>query len=357
MVLAYEDVVEQDSHGLVHEPMDQLKSAAEAVYRSWMSERAIVYRKLQHLEDLAGTAVTVQAMVYGNCDFTSGAGVAFSRDPSTGATEPVIDVLFASQGEDVVSGSHTPDTEAAIERSLPGVAAQLRDALRRLEDEFVDVQDVEFTIEKGKLWLLQTRAAKRTPLAALRFAIDFVKERRISPAQALQRLEGIDLAALTTKHLLATGTPAARGIGASTGIAVGRAAFDPASAIQLSSGGDPIILVRPDTTTADVAGFAVAAGIVTAVGGRTAHAALVARQIGKPCVVGCATLEVEPGQRGARVNGVVLNEGDWLSIDGESGTVYIGRSTVVTERPEAELKEIARWQAEVLRTTSSSEPT
>ena len=225
------------------------------------------------------------------------------------------------------------------------MAAQLRDALRRLEDEFADVQDVEFTIENGKLWLLQTRAAKRTPQAAVRFAIDFVKEGRITPARALQRLNGVDFAALVTKRLVDAGKPAARGTGASTGIAVGRAAFDPDSAVRLAAGGDPIILVRPDTTTADIAGFAVSAGIVTAVGGRTAHAALVARQMGKPCIVGCAKLTVDPSHRSARVDNAALNEGDWLSIDGEAGTIHLGRGNVVVERPEAELAEIQRWRA------------
>ncbi len=170
------------------DPAEQLRSAAQAVFRSWMSERARTYRKLEHLEDLQGTAVTVQAMVFGNAGMSSGAGVAFSRDPSTGANKPVIDVLFESQGEDVVSGGHNPETEEAIARSLPEVAAQLRDALRRLEQDFADVQDVEFTIENGKLWMLQTRAAKRTPQAALRLAIDFVREKRITHSEALQRL-------------------------------------------------------------------------------------------------------------------------------------------------------------------------
>jgi pyruvate,orthophosphate dikinase len=205
--------------------------------------------------------------------------------------------------------------------------------------------------------LLQTRAAKRTPQAAVRFAIDFVNEDRITPAQALQRLDGIDLAALATQHLVDAGPAAARGTGASAGIAVGRAVFDPASAVRLAATGDPIILMRPDTTTADVAGFAVAAGIVTAIGGRTAHAALVARQMGKPCVVGCAALAVEPAQQRACVNGAVLKEGDWVSIDGVGGTVHMGRGTVVTKQLEAELKEIARWQAEGLDMTSSAKAT
>jgi pyruvate,orthophosphate dikinase len=255
----------------------------------------------------------------------------------------VIDVLFGAQGEDVVSGNRTPETEAAIERSAPAAATQLRETLALLERDFGDVQDVEFTIEDGKLWILQTRRAKRTPLAALRFAVDFVNEGLITPAQALRRLKGIDLSALAHRRLADPGNPVAHGTAASAGIAVGRAAFDSESAERLAARGDGVILLRPDTSTADVAGFAVAAGIVTAVGGRTAHAALVARQMGKPCVVGCAMLDVDVAQRRACLAGSSVKEGDWLSIDGEAGAIYLGRGHVVEERPEAELAEIARW--------------
>ena len=241
------------------DPMAQLTRAARAVYRSWMSERAQTYRRLQHLEHLQGTAVTVQAMVFGNCGFSSAAGVAFSRDPSTGAARPVIEVLFEAQGEDVVAGRHTPETEEALARALPPVATQLRDILGQLEREFGDVQDVEFTIEDGRLYMLQTRTAKRTPRAALRIAIDLVHEGLITPAQALRRLDGIELDALSRQRLLDTHDPVARGIGASSGIASGRAAFDSAAAEQLTGCGDPVILVRPDTNTGDVAGFAVSA--------------------------------------------------------------------------------------------------
>ena len=241
------------------DPMAQLTRAARAVYRSWMSERAQTYRRLQHLEHLQGTAVTVQAMVFGNCGFSSAAGVAFSRDPSTGAARPVIEVLFEAQGEDVVAGRHTPETEEALARALPPVATQLRDILGQLEREFGDVQDVEFTIEDGRLYILQTRTAKRTPRAALRIAIDLVHEGLITPAQALRRLDGIELDALSRQRLLDTPDPVARGIGASSGIASGRAAFDSAAAEQLTGCGDPVILVRPDTNTGDVAGFAVSA--------------------------------------------------------------------------------------------------
>jgi pyruvate,orthophosphate dikinase len=287
-------------------------------------------------------------MVFGNRDLNSGAGVAFSRDPSTGAAQPIVDILFGAQGEDVVSGSRTPETEAAISLSLPAVAAQLRETLARLEREFADVQDVEFTIEGGKLWILQTRSAKRTPQAALRFAIDFVKEGLITPPQALQRLNGVDLDKLARNRLTDVPEPAARGTPASAGIAVGRVAFDSFSAERMSASGDPIILVRPDTSTADVAGFAVSAGIVTAVGGRTAHAALVARQMAKPCIVGCAGLTVDAASHRARLAGTAIEEGDWLSIDGETGAIYLGRCNVVAERPEAELAEIERWRSKPL---------
>jgi pyruvate, orthophosphate dikinase len=344
LAASYEQVIEDEDHVLSDDPAEQLRSAAQAVFRSWMSERACTYRKLEHLEYLQGTAVTVQAMVFGNAGASSGAGVAFSRDPSTGANRPVVDVLFESQGEDVVSGGHNPETEEAIARSLPEVAAQLRDALRRLEQDFADVQDVEFTIENGKLWMLQTRAAKRTPQAALRLAIDFVNENRITHAEALQRLKGVDVGALVNKRLVVAEAPALRGICASSGIAVGRASFDSPSAVRQAAGGEPVILVRPDTTTADVGGFAAAAGIVTAIGGRTAHAALVARQMGKPCIVGCAGLSIDVGGHCAKLGSATIKEGDWLSIDGEAGTIYLGRAEVITERPEAELAEVESWR-------------
>jgi pyruvate, orthophosphate dikinase len=326
------------------EPMVQLTSAARAVYRSWMSERAQTYRRLQHLEHLQGTAVTVQAMVFGNCGDSSAAGVAFSRDPSTGAAQPVIEVLFEAQGEDVVAGRHTPDTEEALARTLPTIATQLRDVLAQLEREFGDVQDVEFTIEDGRLYVLQTRAAKRTPRAALRIAIDLVHEGLITPAQALRRLDGIELEALTHHRLLETHDPIARGVGASSGVASGRVAFDSAGAKRLSDSGDSVILVRPDTNTADVAGFAVSAGIVTVVGGSTAHAALVARQMGKPCVVGCDRTTVDVAGRRAQFATAAVVEGEWISIDGDSGQVYLGRCKVVAERPEDELAEVERWR-------------
>ena len=347
LAAAYQQLIEEEDGALPENPMKQLKAAAEAVYRSWTSERARTYRALEQLEDLSGTAVTVQAMVFGNRGLSSGAGVAFSRDPSTGAKEPVVEVLFGSQGEDVVSGSRNPESEAALARVAPAAAAELREALLRLEREFADVQDVEFTVEDGKLWMLQTRAAKRTPAAALRLAVDFVKEGLISPAEALRRLHGVDLGALRSKRLVDRGEPAGQGIGASAGVAVGRAAFDSARAARLAESGEPVILMRPETSTADIAGFAVSEGIVTAAGGRTAHAALVARQMGKPCIVGSVGLVVDVARHSARLAGTAIDEGDWLTIDGTAGAIYGGRREIAVERPQALLAEVERWRKAV----------
>ena len=347
LAASYQSLTE-DGGGL-EDPAKQLARAARAVYGSWTGERAQTYRRLHGLDDLKGTAVTVQAMVFGNRGLSSGAGVAFSRDPSTGNAHPVVEVLFDAQGEEVVSGRRTPQGEEAITRAMPEVGAQLRDILQRLEREFHDVQDVEFTIETGRLWILQTRPAKRSPLAALRIAIDLVHEGQITQQEALRRLADLNVDALVRTRLDAPGDPAVRGIGASAGVAAGRVAFDSARAARQASAGDPVILVRPDTSTADVAGFAVAAGIVTAQGGRTAHAALVARQMGKPAIVGCKALDVDPDARAARLDGGAIGEGDWISIDGDNGAVYLGRANIVHERPVAELAELDRWRSQTAR--------
>jgi pyruvate,orthophosphate dikinase len=344
LVAAFGDVLARADARVPDDPMTQLAAAALAVFRSWNNPRAEAYRALEGLRELRGVAVTVQAMVFGNRSLRSGAGVAFSRDPSTGAPEPVVEMLLAAQGEDVVSGRRSPQTGQELAAALPEAAARLIDLLGRFEREFADVQDVEFTIEDGALWILQTRAAKRTPLAALRFAVDFVRAGLIAPEEALRRLAGIDEAALLRTRLAEPGTPVAHGIAASGGVAVGRAAFDPVRAAAVAAAGDPVILLRPDTSPSDVSGFAAAAGIVTAVGGRTAHAALVARQMAKPCVVGCAALAIEPHGRGARLGDAELDEGDWLAVDGDDGAVYLGIRTILTERP-PDLDELARWRA------------
>jgi pyruvate, orthophosphate dikinase len=340
----YQELIDDKDSAVLENPMEQLITAAEAVYRSWTSDRARAYRRIENLQDLRGTAVTIQAMVFGNQGLSSASGVAFSRDPSTGSAKPVIEVLFESQGEDVVSGTRTPENEGGMARSAVAATFQLKEILVRLEHEFADVQDVEFTVEDGKLWILQTRSVKRTPKAALRFAIDFVEEGLITPAEALRRLNDVDLDGLVDRRLVDMGQAAGYGIAAAAGVAVGRAAFDSETAERLAAGSEPVIFMRPETTTADLAGFAVSAGIVTAIGGRTAHAALVAREMGKPCIVGCADLSVDTARRNARLANTPINEGDWLSIDGGSGAIYLGRGNIVVARPEAELAQIKRWR-------------
>jgi len=330
--------------GLPDDPRDQLAAAARAVYRSWDGARAREYRRLNAIEGLAGTAVTVQAMVFGNAGGNSGAGVAFSRNPATGANALYVEFVADGQGEDVVAGRRVPGGFERLEARQPEVARRLAEGVRQLEREFRDVQDVEFTVENGRLYFLQTRAAKRTPRAALRVLVDFVREGLIGEAEALARAGGIDVERARITRFASRLPEAATALAASPGVASGRAAFDSAAARAMAEAGDPVILVRHDTSTEDVAGFAVADGILTAAGGRTAHAAVVARQMGKPCLVGCRALEIAPEGNRATLAGRPVRAGDWVSIDGDAGTVMLGRLEIVSELPVDELAEIERWR-------------
>jgi len=327
------------------DPMDQLSEAARAVFRSWESRKAREYRRLNGLEGLSGTAVTVQAMVFGNDGRRSGSGVAFTRNPATGEKAPYVDFLFDAQGEDVVSGRRTPLEAAAVAAGLPEAFAELVQGAGQLERALGDVQDIEFTIEDGVLFFLQMRAAKRAPKAALRIAVDLVHEGVIDRKTALARLAEVDIAQAASSRFAEPAEPVASGIAAAPGMASGRAAFDNASAKQLAAEGAPVVLVRREPATEDIEGFAVAKAILTACGGRTAHAAVVARQMGKVCIVGCQGLDLEaaPARLGARP----LHQGDWISLDGDTGEVTLGRRTIVTEPP-SELAEISAWRSETV---------
>lgn len=325
-------------------PMEQIRSAARAVYRSWESSRAIEYRRLNKLEHLAGTAVTIQAMIFGNSGGKAGAGVAFSRNPADGAKGLYVDFLFDAQGEDVGAGRRIPGDAAMLAARLPKVAQELADGALRLEREFRDVQDIEFTVEDGRLFFLQTRSAKRTPRAALRILVDLVHEGLLDPATAVARAQEIDLDHIGITRFADKAPAIARAISASPGVATGRIAFDTARAKELAAGKVPVILVRRDTSTEDVAGFAVASGILTASGGRTAHAAVVARQLGKVCLVGCRELKIHANGSGAEIGGQKIEEGDWISLDGETGEVTLGRRDIVVQMPQAELAEIDAWR-------------
>jgi pyruvate,orthophosphate dikinase len=329
------------------DPMQQLQDAVEAVFRSWNDERARHYRHVNGIDHALGTAVTVQAMVFGNDGGTSGAGVGFTRDPATGENRPYLDFLFNAQGEDVVSGRHAGHETARLSQRLPLVAAELARVRTVLEAEFRDVQDFEFTVERGRLFFLQTRAAKRTPWAALRIAVDMVSENLISPDEALDRLDGLALERLERLRLaenvsaepLATATPA------SIGVASGIIVFDPGRAAELAARGQSVILVRPDASTADVEGIAAAQGVLTAAGSRTSHAAVVARQLGKVCLVDCQSLRTRPREASCTIGNTDLREGDALTLDADTGRVYAGCLPVVRERPLAALDQVASWRA------------
>jgi pyruvate,orthophosphate dikinase len=326
-------------------PFEQLEAAVEAVFLSWESPRAVEYRRLNGLDGLAGTAVTVQRMVFGNAGGRSGAGVGFTRDPATGEKRLYLDFAANAQGEDVVSGRCGLTRADGLERLMPPIYGELHEVVRRLETAFLDVQDFEFTIEDGRLFLLQTRRAKRTPWAALRIAIDLVEEGLIAPDQALAQLAAIDLDKLARRRVRSGEAPLARGVPASLGVASGPIALSSAAAEAFAKDGRAPILVREDTATADIAGMAVAAGILTARGGRTSHAAVVARQLDKVCLVGCEALTVAADGRSCRIAGQPLHEGDIVTLDGESGAVYRGEIATVEERPSAALAKIAAWRA------------
>ncbi len=331
-------------HAIPGNPLEQLQAAARAVYRSWERPRAKEYRALNKLDGLNGTAVTVQAMVFGNAGTKSGAGVAFSRNPATGAKELYVDFLADAQGEDVVAGRRMPGNADWLAARLPQVARELAEGVARLEREFLDIQDVEFTVENGKLFFLQTRSAKRTPRAALHVLVDFVREGLLNSKTALARAAEIDLERARITRFANKVPAIATAISASPGVATGRVAFDSIRAKALAIEKEPVILVRHDTSTDDVVGFAASAGILTAIGGRTAHAAVVARQLGKVCLVGCRDLKINENGYCGEIAGKKIEEGNWISLDGETGEVMLGRLDIVAELPQAELAAIDGWR-------------
>jgi pyruvate,orthophosphate dikinase len=315
------------------------------VFRSWDAPKAASYRRLNGISDEAGTAVTVQTMVFGNAGGGSGSGVAFTRNPATGARELYFDFQFNAQGEDVVSGRQQLGDKDRLALVLPTVWARLNDICHELETLFHEAQDFEFTVQSGVLYLLQARRAKRTDWAAVAIAVDMVGEGLLTPNEALERLEGIDLDAVVSTSF-APPVPKTLAVAqvAGMGVASGAVALDPDAVMRLSQAGTPAILVRSETITTDIEGMALAAGILTASGGRTSHAAVVARQLGKVCLVACPGLKIDLDRRQCKIGDSVLNEGDLLSLDGNTGAVHLGRLTRLIERPERALAAIAAWR-------------
>ncbi|NOZ78835.1 MAG: pyruvate, phosphate dikinase [Acidobacteria bacterium] len=320
------------------DPEDQLWGAIAAVFGSWDNERAIAYREINGIPGDWGTAVNIVAMVYGNMGEDSGTGVAFTRNPATGENRFYGEFLVNAQGEDVVAGIRTPLPIEKIKDVFHEVWDQLLEARKILEDHFRDMQDIEFTVERGKLWLLQTRTAKRTGLAAIRIAVDMVDEGRIEPAEALRRVEPEQLNQLLRPifdpeelaRAKAEKRVVAKGLPAGPGAATGRVVFNAPDAVDKARAGEPVILVRLETSPEDIKGMAAADGILTARGGMTSHAALVARQMGKTCVAGCEDLVIDYVARTATSGGTVIREGDWISLDGFTGEVITGQ---VATRP------------------------
>jgi pyruvate,orthophosphate dikinase len=320
-------------------PLDQLVQARDAVFRSWQNDRAKTYRRINHIDDWLGTAVNVQAMVFGNLGENSGTGVGFTRNPATGEHVFFGEYLMNAQGEDVVSGIRTPLSIGELERAMPKVYDHLRTVTWKMEKHYRDMQDFEFTIQDGKLYMLQTRNGKRTGLAAVRIAIDMVREGLITQEEAIFRVEPNQLYDFLVPRLVEKGEKIevlATGLPASPGAAVGQIVFSAEDAVKHHASGAyrSIILVRGETTPEDIAGMEVASGILTSRGGMTSHAAVVTRGMGKCCVAGAGDLKVSEANKELRVKGYVFKQGDWISLDGTTGRVIKGQLKTLPAQPD-----------------------
>ncbi len=320
------------------EPSAQLAGAIEAVLASWLSPKACAYRRLNRIPDAIGTAVTVQRMVFGNAGGRSGAGVGFTRDPSSGEPALWVDFLFDAQGEDVVSGRRSASGHEELSAVLPEVWNALADAARQLEHAFGDMQDFEFTVQEGQLFMLQTRSGKRTAHAAARIALDLLDEGLIGPELALERTTGLDRQALALPRIVAssgaTMVPLGRAASASSGVVVGEIALDEGRVAARHAAGASVVLVRRDAETSDIAALESAVGLLTQRGARTSHAAVVARQLRKVCLVGCAELSIDEAARTITVGDRTLLEGELLTLDGNEGAFYAGAAQIEIGYPE-----------------------
>lgn len=329
------------------DPNEQLQQAIKAVFDSWLGQKAVEYRNLYQISDDIGTAVVVQMMVFGNKDDNSGTGVAFTRDPATGENKMYGEYLLHTQGEDIVSGGRTPQNLITIEKNMPDIYHQLINIGKNLEDIYKDAQDIEFTIESHKLWLLQTRSAKRTPLAAIKIAVDMAEEGLISKETAILRVEANNFNQLLSPRFQESNPleAIANGIASSPGSASGFIALNKEKVAEFTSLNKPVIFVSENTSPDDVPIMAKVNGILTQHGGATSHAAVVARGLGKPCVVGCEALKVDNINNEIHINSNVISQGEYLSIDGNSGLVFAGKKTVVCIDPEKnqELAKLLHW--------------
>lgn len=344
-------VKESSGKEFTSDPWEQLWGAISAVFESWDNPKATAYREMNQIPYSWGTAVDVQAMVFGNMGEDSGTGVAFSRDPSTGEKGLWGEFLPNAQGEDIVAGIRTPRPISRLEELSPQCSQELAEVSQRLERHFKEMQDIEFTIQKGKLWILQTRAGKRTPQAAIKMAMDMVRERLISGKEIFDRIKPEDLEQVlhpvldpnAEKEVIAKGLPA------SPGVASGKVIFDPQELVQLAGKGGDFILVREETSADDIRGIDAASGVLTMRGGITSHAAVVARGMGKCAVVGCGDIHIDREKEEFRAGNRIFRKGDLITIDGSSGEVMVGRLPVISQRLGDEFKELMIWTDMVKR--------
>ncbi len=342
----YKALVERETgQPFPSDPMEQLWGAVRAVFESWNNDRAIAYRKHNRIPDDLGTAVTVQTMVFGNMGEDSGTGVAFTRDPSTGENVVFGEFLRNAQGEDVVAGIRTPVDIQEMESIMPEAYGQLVEIQRNLERHYRDMQDLEFTVEKGTLYLLQTRTGKRTAAAAIRIAVEMVGEGLISEEEAVKRVDAAQLEQQLHPGLDPTAEvhELARGLPASPGAAAGIVVFDPEEAVLRSNDGERVLLVREETSPDDFSGMAAAQGIVTSRGGMTSHAAVVARGMGKPCVAGARDLVIDEEAGEFQSNGSTVRKGEWITIDGATGRVLLGQVPTVEPELSDDFRQIMDW--------------
>jgi pyruvate,orthophosphate dikinase len=327
------------------EPREQLRAAINAVFASWNTDRAVAYRRMEKIPDDLGTAVNVQMMAFGNMGDDSGTGVAFTRNPITGHKELYGDYLVNAQGEDVVAGVRDTEPISALKRRLPEVYRQFEDYAEKLERHYRDVQDLEFTIERGRLYMLQTRSAKRTGEAAVNIAVDMVDEGLISQQEAVARVEPRQLEQLLHPRVdpEASANAIGRGVPASPGAATGQAVFDADTAEAWGHEGREVILVRVETNPNDVHGMIAARGILTSTGGTASHAALVARGMGRPCIVGANEIQVDLKERQFSSDGVTVKEGQEITIDGTTGAVYLGRVPTIEPKPSPKFQTLLSW--------------
>jgi pyruvate,orthophosphate dikinase len=362
----YKEIVEKHTgKPFPQDPYDQLALATEAVFRSWNGKRAVDYRNHEGIPHDLGTAVNIVTMVFGNMGNTSGTGVAFTRNPSTGEKKIYGEYLINAQGEDVVAGIRTPQKVEVMANELPEAYQQFQDICGILEKHYKDMQDVEFTIENGKLWMLQTRNGKRTAASAIKIAVDLANEGLISKEDAIKRVTPDNVNSLlhpqfdpAAKTAAAKeGKLLAKGVNASPGAAVGKAYFDADLAEEKAKEG-PVVMVRPFTKPDDVHGMIAAKGILTSEGGATSHAAVVARQFGKPCVVGAAEIKIDMEGRKFTANGVTVKEGDWISVDGGTGEAFLGQIPTVAPKFEeqTDLITLLKWADEIAAKPGSRVP-